>query len=29
VAVLIGTFASVVTLSSVMWVLQTGRLVFP
>jgi len=29
VAVLIGTFASVVTLTSVMWVLQTGRLVFP
>jgi hypothetical protein len=27
--VLIGTFASVVTLTSVMWVLQTGRLVFP
>jgi malonate transporter and related proteins len=29
VAVLIGTFASVVTLTSVMWVLQTGRIVFP
>jgi predicted permease len=29
VAVLIGTFASVVTLTSVMWVLQTERLVFP
>jgi predicted permease len=29
VAVLIGTFASVVTLTSVMWFLQTGRLVFP
>jgi malonate transporter len=29
VAVLIGTFASVVTLTSVMWLLQTGRLVFP
>jgi hypothetical protein len=29
VAVLIGTFASVVTLTSVMWVIQTGRLVFP
>jgi predicted permease len=29
VAVLIGTFASVVTLTSVMWVLQTGRLTFP
>jgi hypothetical protein len=29
VAVLIGTFASVVTLTSVMWALQTGRLVFP
>jgi hypothetical protein len=29
VAVLIGTFASVITLTSVMWVLQTGRLVFP
>jgi malonate transporter len=26
---LIGTFASVVTLTSVMWLLQTGRLVFP
>ena len=29
VAVLIGTFASVVTLTSVMWLLQSGRLVFP
>ncbi|WP_213775862.1 AEC family transporter [Bradyrhizobium sp. dw_78] len=29
VAVLIGTFASVVTLTGVMWLLQTGRLVFP
>jgi malonate transporter len=29
VAVLIGTFASVLTLTSVMWLLQTGRLVFP
>jgi predicted permease len=29
VAVLIGTFASVVTLTSVMWIIQTGRLVFP
>jgi malonate transporter and related proteins len=29
VAVLIGTFASVVTLTSVMWSLQTGRLAFP
>jgi predicted permease len=29
VAVLIGTFASVVTLTSVMWVIQSGRLVFP
>jgi malonate transporter and related proteins len=29
VAVLIGTFASVITLTSVMWVIQTGRLVFP
>lgn len=29
VAVLIGTFASVVTLTSVMWGIQTGRLVFP
>jgi predicted permease len=28
VAVLIGTFASVITLTSVMWFLQTGRLVF-
>ena len=29
VAVLIGTFASVVTLTSAMWLLQTGRLAFP
>src|ERR1700682_4371949 len=29
VAVLIGTFASVVTLTSVMWFIQTGRLGFP
>ena len=29
VAVLIGTFASVVTLTSVMWLIQTGRLAFP
>jgi len=29
VAVLIGTFASVVTLTSMMWFLQTGRLAFP
>jgi hypothetical protein len=29
VAVLIGTFASVITLTGVMWMLQTGRLVFP
>ena len=29
VAVLLGTFASVVTLTTVMWLLQTGRLVFP
>jgi malonate transporter len=29
VAVLVGTFASVVTLTSVMWLLQTGKLVFP
>src|SRR6202012_5013324 len=29
VAVLIGTFASVVTLTTVMWLLQTGRLAFP
>jgi malonate transporter len=28
-AVLIGTFASVVTLTSVMWFIQSGRLVFP
>jgi malonate transporter and related proteins len=27
--VLLGTFASVVTLTSVMWIIQTGRLVFP
>lgn len=29
VAVLIGTFASVITLTSVMWFIQTGRLVLP
>jgi malonate transporter len=29
VAVLIGTFASVVTLTTVMWLITTGRLVFP
>ncbi|HKS19554.1 MAG TPA: AEC family transporter [Bradyrhizobium sp.] len=29
VAVLIGTFTSVVTLTSVMWFIQSGRLVFP
>src|SRR3977135_407023 len=29
VAVLIGTFASVITLTSVMWLIQSGRLVFP
>jgi malonate transporter len=29
VAVLIGTFASVVTLTSAMWFIQSGRLVFP
>lgn len=29
VAVLIGTFASVVTLTSVMWFIQSGRLTFP
>jgi hypothetical protein len=29
VAVLIGTFASVITLTIVMWLMQTGRLVFP
>src|SRR4030081_621810 len=29
VAVLIRTFASVITLTSVMWFIQTGRLVFP
>ncbi|MGJ4956453.1 AEC family transporter [Bradyrhizobium sp. HKCCYLRH2015] len=28
-AVLIGTFASVITLTSVMWLIQTGRLAFP
>jgi malonate transporter and related proteins len=26
---LIGTFASVITLTSVMWFIQSGRLVFP
>jgi predicted permease len=29
VAVLVGTFASVITLTAVMWLMQTGRLVFP
>jgi malonate transporter and related proteins len=29
VAVLLGTFASVVTLTTVMWFIQSGRLVFP
>jgi malonate transporter and related proteins len=29
VAVMIGTFASVITLTSVMWLIQTGRLAFP
>ncbi len=29
VAVMLGTFASVVTLTSVMWLIQTGRLAFP
>ena len=29
VAVLIGTFASVVTLTAAMWLIQTGRLAFP
>lgn len=29
VAVLIGTFTSVLTLTSAMWLLQTGRLAFP
>ena len=29
VTVLIGTFASVVTLTSAMWLIQTGRLAFP
>lgn len=29
VAVLIGTFASVATLTSVMWLIQSGRLIFP
>ncbi len=29
VAVLIGTFASVVTLTTVMWFIQSGRLAFP
>jgi predicted permease len=29
VAVLIGTFASVITLTSAMWFIQSGRLVFP
>jgi malonate transporter and related proteins len=29
VAVMIGTFASVVTLTGVMWLIQTGRLALP
>ena len=29
VAVLLGTFVSVITLTSVMWIIQTGRLSFP
>ena len=29
VAVLVGTFASVITLTAVMWLMQTGRLAFP
>ena len=29
VAVMIGTFASVVTLTTAMWIIQTGRLPFP
>jgi malonate transporter len=29
VAVLIGTFASVITLTSVTWFIQAGRQVFP
>ena len=29
VAVMIGTFASVVTLTTAMWIIQSGRLVFP
>jgi malonate transporter and related proteins len=29
VAALIGTFASAVTLTTVMWFIQTGRLAFP
>ena len=29
VAVMIGTFASVVTLTGAMWLIQTGRLAFP
>jgi predicted permease len=29
VAVLIGTFTSVVTLTAVMWLITTGRLAFP
>jgi malonate transporter and related proteins len=29
VAVMIGTFASVVTLTGAMWLIQTGRLVLP
>ena len=29
VAVMIGTFASVITLTGAMWLIQTGRLAFP
>ena len=29
VAVMIGTFASVITLTTAMWIIQTGRLAFP
>jgi hypothetical protein len=29
VAVLIGTFASVITLTAAMWFIQTGQLTFP
>jgi hypothetical protein len=27
--VMIGTFASVITLTTAMWIIQSGRLVFP